>query len=154
VAAIGFSALAGGATACTQPQRRSGDFYDVREFGARSDGKTKSTGAIQRAIDAAVAGGGGTIFFPAGHFLTGPIHLALRLPDFVLPQGVGAGLRWCTGQLARECVHGGRLQRGLGPVGIPGPTGQAGWARRGGSALFDGDKITDTSGAERQTVPG
>ena len=75
VAAIGFSALAGGATACTQPQRRSGDFYDVREFGARSDGKTKSTGAIQRAIDAAVAGGGGTIFFPAGHFLTGPIHL-------------------------------------------------------------------------------
>src|SRR5687767_5484911 len=70
-----FAVLAGGATACTQPQRKAGHVYDVREFGALADGKTKSTEAIRRAIEAAVAEGGGTIFFPAGEFLTGPIHL-------------------------------------------------------------------------------
>jgi polygalacturonase len=73
--AIAFAVLAGGATACTQPQRKAGHVYDVREFGAIADGKTKSTEAIRRAIEAAVAEGGGTIFFPAGEFLTGPIHL-------------------------------------------------------------------------------
>jgi polygalacturonase len=73
-ALLGLAALAGGAMACTQPHK-SGDLYDVREFGAIADGKTKSTEAIRRAIEAAAAGGGGTIFFPAGQFLTGPIHL-------------------------------------------------------------------------------
>jgi polygalacturonase len=75
VTALGFAVLAGGAMACTEPQRNAGYVYDVREFGALTDGKTKSTASIRRAIEAAVAGGGGTIFFPAGEILTGPIHL-------------------------------------------------------------------------------
>ena len=74
-AVIAFGALAGGAVACAEPRRNAGEFYDVREFGARADGKTKSTEAIRKAIEAAALGGGGTVFFPAGHFLTGPIHL-------------------------------------------------------------------------------
>jgi polygalacturonase len=83
LAVIGFGMLTGGAMACTSPRRTAGDFYDVRDFGARSDGKTKSTEPIQRAIDAAVAGGGGTVFFPAGEFLTGPIHLKSNVTIFV-----------------------------------------------------------------------
>jgi hypothetical protein len=80
---IALGVLAGGAMACTQPTRKSGEFYDVRDFGARADGKTKNTDAIRRAIEAAAAGGGGTIFFPAGHFLTGPIHLKSNITLFI-----------------------------------------------------------------------
>jgi polygalacturonase len=82
VVVIALGVLVGGAMACTQPTRKSGEFYDVRDFGARPDGKTKNTDAIRRAIEAAAAAGGGTIFFPAGHFLTGPIHLKSNITLF------------------------------------------------------------------------
>ena len=49
--------------------------YPVTSFGAVSDGKAACTEAIRKAIEAASAKGGGTIYFPAGTFLTGPIHL-------------------------------------------------------------------------------
>jgi hypothetical protein len=49
--------------------------YDVRAYGGVGDGKTSCTEAIRHAIDAASANGGGTVYFPAGTFLTGPIHL-------------------------------------------------------------------------------
>jgi polygalacturonase len=50
-------------------------FYNVRNFGARGDGRALDTDAINRAIDAAAAQGGGTVFFPAGTYLSFSIHL-------------------------------------------------------------------------------
>ena len=49
--------------------------FDVTQFGAAADGKTLATPAINKAIDAASATGGGTVYFPAGTFLSGSIHL-------------------------------------------------------------------------------
>lgn len=49
--------------------------YDVRAFGAKGDGQTLDTVAINKAIDAAAAGGGGTVHFPAGSYLSFSIHL-------------------------------------------------------------------------------
>jgi len=40
--------------------------YDVRTFGATGDGKTLDTAAINKAIDAAAAAGGGVVRLPAG----------------------------------------------------------------------------------------
>jgi polygalacturonase len=49
--------------------------YDVRTFGARGNGKTLDTPAINKAIDKAATAGGGTIHFPAGNYLSVSIHL-------------------------------------------------------------------------------
>jgi polygalacturonase len=49
--------------------------YNVRNFGAVGDGKFLDSPAINRAIDACVAGGGGTVLLPAGTYLSGSIHL-------------------------------------------------------------------------------
>lgn len=49
--------------------------YDVTSFGAKGDGHTDNTVAIQKAIDKCAANGGGQVLFPAGNFLTGTIVL-------------------------------------------------------------------------------
>jgi polygalacturonase len=49
--------------------------FDVREYGAVSDGRTKSTLAFERAIEAASRAHGGRVLVPSGRYLTGPIHL-------------------------------------------------------------------------------
>ncbi|HEX8148459.1 MAG TPA: glycoside hydrolase family 28 protein [Pyrinomonadaceae bacterium] len=49
--------------------------YSVRAYGARGDGKTVDTPAVNRAVDAAAASGGGTVHFPAGTYLCFSIRL-------------------------------------------------------------------------------
>jgi polygalacturonase len=49
--------------------------FDVRKYGATGDGKTLDTDAVNRAIDAAAAAGGGVVVFPAGNYLCFSIHL-------------------------------------------------------------------------------
>lgn len=50
--------------------------FDVRDHGAAGDGKTLDTTAINMAVKAAAAdGGGGVVRFPPGRFLTATIHL-------------------------------------------------------------------------------
>ena len=46
-----------------------------RDFGAKADGATKDTAAIQKAIDACAAKGGGTVLLTAGTYLSAPIVL-------------------------------------------------------------------------------
>ncbi|MBC7723044.1 MAG: glycoside hydrolase family 28 protein [Pedobacter sp.] len=51
------------------------NYYNVIEYGAKNDSSKLATTAIVKAIDAASKVGGGTIYFPAGKYLTGSIHL-------------------------------------------------------------------------------
>jgi len=51
------------------------NIQDVVEHGAASDGKTLATEAIQRAIDACAAEGGGVVRFPPGRYLSGTLVL-------------------------------------------------------------------------------
>jgi polygalacturonase len=53
----------------------SSAILDVRKFGATGDGKTLDTEAVNRAIEAAAAAGGGVVVFPAGNYLCFSIRL-------------------------------------------------------------------------------
>lgn len=53
----------------------AGIFFDVRAYGAAGDGTTIDTPAVNRAIDAASAAGGGTVLFPSGTYACYSIHL-------------------------------------------------------------------------------
>ncbi|HVZ30396.1 MAG TPA: glycoside hydrolase family 28 protein [Asticcacaulis sp.] len=48
---------------------------NIRDFGAKGDGKTIDSAAIDKAIDAASARGGGVVYFPAGTYASYTIHL-------------------------------------------------------------------------------
>jgi polygalacturonase len=52
---------------------------DVRDFGAVGDGVALDTGAINAAIEAAHAAGGGQVVFPAGRYLSFSIRLKCRV---------------------------------------------------------------------------
>jgi hypothetical protein len=53
---------------------RSG-LFDIRDYGAVSDGRTVNTEAIRKAITAAAAAHGGTVLVPNGTFVTGTVQL-------------------------------------------------------------------------------
>ena len=58
-----------------QTKQNAQIFYNIKNYGAKGDGKTLDTNAINKAIDAAFVAGGGTVFFPAGTYLSFSIHL-------------------------------------------------------------------------------
>lgn len=58
--------------------------YNIKDFGAVGDGKQPDTKAINQAIETAANSGGGMVYFPAGNYLSGSIHLknkARRPPE-------------------------------------------------------------------------
>ena len=59
---------------CCRMMAASG-VYDVRDYGAKGDGTTLDHGAINKAIEAATADGGGQVVLPAGTYLCGSIRL-------------------------------------------------------------------------------
>ncbi len=69
----------------------SGEF-NACDYGARADGQTVCTKAIQKAIDACAAAGGGTVVFSPGTYLTGSLFLKdrvdLRVDEEVTIKGV------------------------------------------------------------------
>ena len=53
--------------------------YVITDYGAESGGKTLCTAAVQAAVDACAADGGGTVVVPAGTFLIGTVWLKSRV---------------------------------------------------------------------------
>lgn len=61
--------------------------FNVRDYGARGDGKSLDSPAINHAIEAASNAGGGTVVFPAGIYLSYSIRLKSRV---ALELGIGS----------------------------------------------------------------
>jgi len=90
---MGLAAAAAAATPSAFAAPRSsaaafpaGAIFDIRAFGAVGDGKTVDSPAINKAIEAAAAAGGGTVYFPAGTWLCFSIRLKSHVSLF-LSQG-------------------------------------------------------------------
>ena len=70
------SALSGeGMFAQATASAASGGFFNVKQYGAKGDGSTIDSPAIDKAIEAASNAGGGTVYFPAGTYNCYTIHL-------------------------------------------------------------------------------
>ncbi|MBP6022876.1 rhamnogalacturonidase [Ferruginibacter sp.] len=50
-------------------------YFNVKDYGAKGDGKNMDSEAINKAIEEAAKNGGGTVFLPAGSFLSGSIRM-------------------------------------------------------------------------------
>lgn len=57
--------------------------YNVKLYGVKGDGKAIDTKGINKAIDAAATAGGGTVYFPAGNYLCGSIHLKSNISLYI-----------------------------------------------------------------------
>jgi len=72
---IGLEANASPANDEKENKLAGATIYNVRDFGAKGDGKTLDTKAIQSAIDKCFNEKGGTVLIPAGDFLSGTLEL-------------------------------------------------------------------------------
>ena len=111
VSATGFPTLAQSNPSPTSPGSLSG-YYDVRTFGAKGDGETVDTPAINRAIETAASSGGGTVVFPTGTYLCYSIHLKSSV---CLHLNAGATI------LAASVPREGATTGGYDPAGEPQP---------------------------------
>lgn len=128
--------------------------FDVRENGgAKADGETLDTAAIQKTVDSCAAAGGGQVYFPPGRYRTGTIHLrnsvilfldagarivgSTNLSDYDQPQppAVMPEAKW------------GKWHRGL----IVGENVED--AAITGFGVIDGNKVFDPTGEERMRGP-
>lgn len=63
--------------------------FNVTGYGAKGNGVTDDAKAIQRAIDACSASGGGSVVFPSGKtFMAGPLHLKSNVDLHLQPNSV------------------------------------------------------------------
>ncbi len=65
--------------------------FNILDYGAHKNDTTRSTAAIQSAIEAARKAGGGTVYIPAGEYVSGPFEL---VSNMVLYIEAGAVLRF------------------------------------------------------------
>lgn len=79
--------LAGGsaAGAAEQSGARTGSVFNVLDFGAKGDGKTPDSEAIQKALDAA-GKVSGTVYFPAGRYLCHDLKVSPHTTVLAEPQ--------------------------------------------------------------------
>jgi len=73
-------------TATTPVAQKAAPFvgaFDVRKFGAKGDGKALDSPAINKAIDAAAAVGGGTVLFTAGTYRSFSIRLKSNVALYI-----------------------------------------------------------------------
>jgi len=77
-ASIAFLVLLNLSAAASDPglAQAGSRLFDVRAFGAKGDGKTFDTAAIQKALAACGKAGGGTVLLPPGTYLSQPLTLA------------------------------------------------------------------------------
>ena len=75
--------------------------HNIADFGAKGDGKTLDTAAIQKAIDA----GPGVVYFPTGRFLSGTIVLKSNITLHLSPGAVLLGSTRMEDYSPKHLIH-------------------------------------------------
>jgi hypothetical protein len=109
--------------------------HNISEYGAKGDGQTLDTAAVQLAIDAAHGDRGGVVLVPAGDFLVG--NAGVEEQRHAAPLGIGAAVR------QRQA---GRLLGGKGRA-----AGE--WQRGAAVCLGGGERHHRGSGDDRRSGP-
>jgi polygalacturonase len=126
------------AAAATVPANAAALTFNVRDFGAKGNGKTLDDGAIDKAITAASAAPGGIVVFPSGTYLSRTIHLKSNIT-----------LQLNTGSTIKGAASG---------YDAPEPNAFAKYQDFGHShfhnALLFGDKITNLTITGTGTIDG
>jgi polygalacturonase len=96
VASLGVGAVTVNSRAASAgPSASTGDLgarvYNVRDHGAKGDGTTLDTAAVQAAIDACHNDKGGTVLVPAGTFVVGTLELKSNVTLHIAAQGTLLG---------------------------------------------------------------
>jgi parallel beta helix pectate lyase-like protein len=127
--------------------------FDIREYHQAADDPTLDTAAINRAIDACAAAGGGQVLIPPGRYVSGTIHLKSHVTLFLT---AGATLVGTTNLSLYE------------PPAVPSFMPEAKWGKwhRGllvsdgaediticGQGTIDGRKVFDPTGEEHMRGP-
>lgn len=91
-AALGAGLVREESSAAQRGNTRAGNdlgarVYNIRDYGAKGDGTTLDTAAVQAAIDACNRDGGGTVLVPAGTFQIGTLELKSNVTLHVVASG-------------------------------------------------------------------
>ncbi len=84
---IGSNAAANEPTDAADEKMMGARLYNIRDFGAKGDGSTVDTAAVQSAIDACHRDKGGTVIVPAGAFVVGTLELKSNVTLHLSVQG-------------------------------------------------------------------
>lgn len=136
------------ATACFGAAAAS---FDVLAHGAKGDGVALDTAAIQAAIDACAAAGGGKVVFAKGRYLTGSVELKSGVHLVLMPQAVILGSRSLADYPSRRLIH----AKDAADIGIEGPgvidgQGDCFWEK---SKPYQGPSYRGTAQFEYRALP-
>jgi hypothetical protein len=92
----------GRSAAAAESAGRAGEFC-ITEYGGVGDGTTPNTAAIQKAVDACAAAGGGRVVVPAGTFVSGPIFLKSNIEFHLMAGAVLRGSRTIADYPLLDC---------------------------------------------------
>jgi polygalacturonase len=76
-----------------QPIITSDKTFEVKDFGAKGDGRTNDTAAISKAIETASSGGGGNVHFPAGKYMVASARIRSNVRLMLDKDAVVEGLK-------------------------------------------------------------
>ena len=76
--------------------------FNILDFGAKGDGKTMNTVAINKAVEACNKSGGGTVMIPPGKFITGTVVLLSNVNFHLEPGATLMGSRDTSDYLKME----------------------------------------------------
>lgn len=134
----------------------SRNVFDIKKYGAKGDGKTINTAAINKAIDACAESGGGTVIVSKGVYLTGTIemksHISLYLEEGSVIKGTSDLSAYKYFYPEEEMIEYNKSEKPewnraliLG-IGVSDVT-------ISGKGMIDGDHVLDVGGEESMRGP-